>query len=109
VAQWRERPEDAGVADQDVELLPALIDRGPERVDLVEPFEVQGEERGAAASPADLVVQLLQRAGGAPDQDQVRTLLCVGESDSPADAARGPGDEGETSGETLGRWVHAPR
>ena len=31
----RQRPEDAGIADEDVELAPALVDGGAQRVDLV--------------------------------------------------------------------------
>ena len=54
----------------------------------------------------DLVVDLLQRAGGAADQDQVRAFPGVGQGDGAADAARGPGDEGETVGKALG-GVHA--
>ena len=99
MAQRRQRPQDAGVADQDVELPPALVDGGPKRVDLVAVLEVEGEQRGVAAEVADLVVQLLQRAGGAPDQDQMRALLGVGQRHRPADAARGSGDEGEAAGE----------
>ena len=47
----------------------------------------------AAAAAADLVVDLLERAGGAAYQDQVRAFPGVGERHGPADAARGPGDE----------------
>ena len=54
---------------------------------------------------ADFVVDLLERAGGAADQDQVRAFPGVGERHGPADAARGPGDEGETAGE-AGRGGH---
>ena len=49
----------------------------------------------------DLVVDLLERAGGAADQDQVRAFPGVGAGHRPADAARGPGDEGETAGKAL--------
>ena len=71
-------------------------------------LEIEGEQRGAAADRADLVVDLLQRAGGAADQDQVRAFPGVGQRHGPADAAGGSGDEGEAAGEAL--WgVHGPR
>ena len=101
MAERRQRPQDAGVADQDVELLPALVDGGAEGVDLFEPLQVQGEQGGTAAQALDLVVELLQRTGGAPDQDQVRTFPGVGQRHRPANAAGGSGDEGETAGETF--------
>ena len=55
--------------------VPALVDGGSQRVDLVVVLEVEGEQGGLAAQRPDLVVDLLQRTGGAPDQDQVRALL----------------------------------
>ena len=57
-----------------------------------------------AAAAADLVVDLLERAGGAADQDQVRALPGVGQRHGAADAAGGPRDEGKAAGEALWGW-----
>ncbi len=60
VVQRRQRPEDAGVADEDVELAPALEQRRPELIDLVALGEVELQQRRLAAALADLVVELLR-------------------------------------------------
>src|SRR5439155_14384920 len=103
--------EDAGVADEDIELAPALVDGRPQRVDLVMHFEVQGEQRGAAAAGPDLIVDLLEGAGSAADQDQMRAFPGVRQRHSPADATRGSGDEGKPAGKAwrvFHRWVSDP-
>src|SRR5215470_17766957 len=65
-------------------------------------LKVEGEQRGAAADGPDLVVDLLQRAGGPADQDEMRALLGVGQRHRPANAARGSRDEGETVSKAPG-------
>ena len=95
VVQRRQRTEDAGVADEDVELAPALEQRRPELIDLVALAEIELQQRRLAAARADLVVELLERADGARGDDDVGAVLGEGERDGPADAARGAGDERE--------------
>src|SRR5690606_25270048 len=48
--------KDAGVADQDVEPAPALVERGAKPVELLAISQVQRQERGRAAFLTDLVV-----------------------------------------------------
>src|SRR5262245_49481188 len=99
MSERRQRPKDAGVADEHVELAPTLVDGGAQGVDLVVRLEVEGEQRGAAAAGPDLVVDLLQCAGGAADEDQVCAFLGVGQRHGAADATGGSRDERETAGE----------
>src|SRR5262245_30637962 len=102
MAKRRERPQDTGVPNQDVELIPALIDGGAQRVDFVVRLKVEGEQRGAAADGPDFVVDLLEGAGSPADQDEMGALLCVGQSHRPADAAGGSRDEGKTVSKAPG-------
>jgi hypothetical protein len=94
MSQRRQRPEDAGVADEHVELAPALVDGGAQGIDLVVGLEVEREQRGAAATGPYLVVDLLERAGGAADQDQMCAFLGVGQRHGSPHAAGGPRDQG---------------
>ena len=54
--QRRYGAKDAGVADEDVELAPALVDSGSEGVDLLTVGEVQLDECGGAAEGANFIV-----------------------------------------------------
>src|SRR3546814_14163764 len=70
-----QRPEDAGVADQDVELAEALVHRGAEAVEAVEVAQVVRDQDGLlAAGGADGVVELFQRAHRARDEQELRAL-----------------------------------
>ena len=99
--QRRKRAEDAGVADENVELAPALEKRRTELIDLVALAEIE-LSAGSPVPPrcTDLVVELFQRA-------VVRAEMTTWapsareQGDRPADAARGPGNEGDLAFEAL--------
>ena len=93
VMQRRQRPEDAGVADENVELAPALVERWAELVDFVALADVEFEERCLAAKSADLVVELFQPADGARGDDDVRALPGKLERHGTADAAGSAGHQ----------------
>ena len=105
MAQRGQRSQYSRIADHDVELLPALVDGRPKRIDLVMVLQIKGEQRCIAAEGADLVIDLFQRARGAADQDQMRALFGVGQGNRPADAAGGSGNEGKAAGEAW-CWAH---
>ena len=102
MAERRERPENAGIADQDVEPAEALVQRKPEPVDALVVLEVERHQRGGAAERLDRVVELLEPADGAGDGDDVGAGLRQRERGRIADAARGAGDERDAVGEGQG-------
>jgi len=108
VAQGRKGPQDAGIANQNVELTPALIDGRTEPVDLVVLLEIEREQGGAATGLAHLIVDFFQGARGASNEDQVCAFSGVGEGDRPTDPAGGSGDEGKAPSKTWVR-VHGHR
>ena len=67
----RELAEDARIADEDVELAPALVDRRAEPVEGIEILEVEGTSVAAAPSAPDLVVELFERALRAGERNDV--------------------------------------
>ena len=93
--QRRQRAEDAGVADEDVELAPARKQRRPELIELVALGKVDLQQRRLAAALADLVVELFQGADGARGDDDVGAVLGEGDGHGATDAARGAGHECE--------------
>ena len=60
MGEGREAPEDPGVADQDVELAEALIERGSQSVDGLAVGELEWNQRGFAARNPDGVVDPFQ-------------------------------------------------
>ena len=73
MAERRHRPKRAGVADENVELAPALVDRCPQPVERVEIRDVAGRQRRRlAAFGADRIVEVLERALGAGEGDDMR-------------------------------------
>lgn len=101
MAERRQAAQDAGIADQDVELLPPLVDRGPEAVDRLVVGEIDRHKRRLAAGGTDLVIELLEPADGAGDGDHMRAFGRKGPGGEIADAPRGTGDNGDTAFETL--------
>ncbi len=97
-----EGAEDSGVADEDVEPAPPREDGRAHAVDDRRVLEVGRDQAGGSAVGADRVVDLLQRALRASDQDQFRTLGSKALRHSPADPAGGAGDQGDAAGETTG-------
>ena len=106
----RQRPEYAGIGDEDVELLPALIDRRPELIDLVVLLQVELQQRRRAAQPLDLVVEALERGEGTRGDDDVGAGVREAERNGAANAAGSPGDEGKAAvegGEVMGLYLDA--
>ena len=101
MGQRRDLAEKAGIAEQDVELAPALVDRGAEPVEGVVILEVERHERRGRAGGADLVVELLERALRAGERDHMRAGAREGERRGAADAARGAGHHREAVRERL--------
>ena len=99
MAERRGRAGDAGIADENVELAVALVQRSAEPGHAVEIGEVERHQRGAAALFADLVVEFFQPALRARHRHDMRAGLGQRERGGIADAARGAGDESDTGGE----------
>ena len=102
MAERRGRAGDAGIADENVELAVALMQRGAKPGDAVEIGEVERHQCGAAAVVADLVVEFLEAALRARHRHHMRAGLCQRARGGIADAARGAGDESDTGGEGEG-------
>ena len=105
MAQRRGRTADAGIADENVELAVALMQRRAEPRDALEIGEVERHQRGAAATFTDLVVEFLEAALRSRHRHDMRTGLGECEGRGIADAAGGAGNEGDTGGEGLGHVV----
>ena len=100
MADRRDDPELGGAGDQPVEPAEALEQGAAERVDQLAVGEVergQGGRRRTARTAG--VVDLLERAAGPGDQDELRTLRRAGPGDGGTEAARRPGDEDDAAGE----------
>ena len=97
----RQRSENAGVADEDVEPAIALAQRGGEAVDAGIVLQVERHQRRGAAGGADGVVEFLQPADGARHRDDMRAGLGERQRGRVADAARGAGDERDAVGERF--------
>src|SRR5690606_40089196 len=69
--------KDAGVADQDVEPAPALVERGAQPVELLAISQVQRQERCRAAFLTDLVVDLLDRKSTRLNSSHVKISYAV--------------------------------
>ena len=83
----RQGAEGSGTACQDIKPAEALVERRPHPVDAVEIAQVEWHQRGLAAGPADLVVELFEGALRACDQDHLRALGCEAPRHRRADAA----------------------
>ena len=99
--QGRDLAEDAGIADEDVEPAPTLVEGGAETVEGLVIVEVDRNERGADAHRANRVVELLERALRAGQGDHMRAGAGEGKGGGPPDAARGAGDDRDAIGERL--------
>ena len=106
MAERRKDAELGGVADEDVEPAPAVVDRRGELVDLDEVAQIDRDQRGAAARGADFVVDFFEAADGARRQHDMRPLFGKAHRDRGTDAARGAGDECHLAGEAARH--HAP-
>ena len=106
----RDRAEHAGIADENVEPAPALMDRPAEPVERVVIPEIAGDQRRrrlvGRPQRADGVVEFLQRALGAGEGDDMHTLGGQRQRYSAADAARGAGHDGDPDGGGRGGAGH---
>ena len=97
----RERAEQGGVGDHDIELAETLVERGTKPCDAVEILQVERYERGGATGLLDLVVEFLEAADGARQRHDMRARLRERERGREADPARSAGDERDTAGKRL--------
>ena len=96
-------PGNTGIADQDVELAMALVQRCAEACDAVEVGEVERHQCGAAAIVADIVVEFFEACLRSRHGYDMRAGLCQRARGGVADAARRAGDESDAGGEGKGR------
>ena len=101
MTEGRQRAEDTGVADQNVEPAVTLVERAAETVDPRVILQVQRHEGGGAALGADRVVDLLETADGARHRDHMGAGSRERERGRRADPARGACDERDAIGERL--------
>ena len=106
--EGRGRSGDAGIADENIELAVALMQRSPEPGDAVKVGEVERHQRGAAAVFADLVVELFEARLRSRHRHDMRTGFCERARGGIADATRGAGDESDTGGEGGGHTQLSP-
>src|SRR5258705_10372000 len=95
----RGRTGDAGIADEDVELAMALMQRRAKPGDAVEIGEVERHQRRAAAAFSDLVVELFETALRSRHRNHMRAAIRELARAGIADAARCAGHKGEAGGE----------
>ena len=75
MAERGERAEHAGIADQDIELAVALVERRAEPSDAVGSLRSSGTSVAVAAGAADRIVEFLKPAYGARHRDHMRAGL----------------------------------
>ncbi len=89
----RDRAEQAGIADEHVELAEALVERRPQPIESVEVLQIEGYERRARTGGADLVVEFLERALRAGQRHDVGARAGELQRGRTADAAGRAGDD----------------
>src|SRR5579864_1019505 len=99
MAERRGRTGNAGIADENIELAVALMQRRPEARDAVEIGEVERHESGAAAVFADLVVEFLKATLRSRHRHDVGARLRERARGGIAHAARSAGDKSDAGGE----------
>src|ERR1700724_4795723 len=98
MSERRRRPGDAGIADKNIELAVAFMQRRAKAGDAIKIGEIERHQgRSAAVFPA-LVVELFEPALRTCHRNHMRTQLCECARGGIADAARGSGDESDTGG-----------
>ena len=101
----REFAEHARIAEQDIELAPALVDRGAEPVDRVEILDVHRHQCGRRSLGANLVVEGFERALCTGQSHDVSASFRKREGGRAADAARCAGDDRDAVQEWLGHEI----
>ena len=100
MVQRRQDAEHAGVADEGVEPAPASIERLAQSVDRRMVAQIERHERGrvlhAGAERANLVVELLERALGARQRDDMGAGAREGDRRRAANAAGGAGHQNDS-------------
>ena len=102
MAERRGGAGDAGIADENVELAMAFMQRRAEAGDAVEVGQVERHQGRAAAVLADLVIEFFEAALRARHRDHMRAGLGQCARGGVADAARGAGYESDAGGEGRG-------
>ena len=97
-----EGPAIAGIADEDVELAMAFVQRRAEPRDAVEVGEIERHQCGAAAILADIVVEFFKACLRARHRDDMRASFRQRARGGIAEAARRAGDESDAGGEGIG-------
>src|SRR6185436_9438631 len=100
------RTAERRVADQDVELAVALVQRAGEAGDSLVVPHLQRDQRRGAADGFDGVVELFKAAGRARGCDHMRALARERDCQRITDAARAAGDQRDAGGKRFG---HARR
>src|SRR3984957_6999867 len=98
MAKRRGGTGDAGIADENIELATAVVQRRAKPCDAVGVGQVERHQRGAAAVLSDLVVEFLKPALRARHGDNMRAGFGERARRGVADAARGAGDESDAVG-----------
>src|ERR1700704_2965547 len=93
---------DAGIADENVELSVALMQRRAEPGDAVKIGEIERHQGRSSTVLADLVVELLEAALRPRHRNHMRAGFCQRARGGIADAARSTGDESDARGEGEG-------
>ena len=92
---------DAGIADENVELAMAFMQRRGEPDDAVGIGEIERHQRGTAAVLADFVIEFFEAALRSRHRDHMGAGLCQCARSGIADAARGAGDESDAGGRGI--------
>ena len=87
MGERRELAKDAGIADQDIELFPALENGSTETVNRRIVLDVGGHKRGRAAKGLYLIIEFFEAALGAGKGDDVGAFLCQRQGNGTAKPA----------------------
>src|SRR6266481_4904033 len=93
---------DPGIADENVELAVAFMQRRAEPCDAVEVGQIERHQGRSSAVLADLVVEFFEAALRSRHRNNVRAGFGQRTRGGVANAARGAGDESDTGGEGEG-------
>ena len=97
MTERRKRSEDAGVGDENIEMLPALIERRAELVDPVAFFEIELQKRRCPAGSLYFVIERFERTERACRDYDVGPGFRKPQRHGPAYATRRARDECDAS------------
>src|SRR5262249_17648230 len=101
VRQRRQRAEDGGAADEDIESAEALIEGWGESIDRPPVGEIERDQARGAAGGSDVVIDTPEIGHATGQKQRVRAFTGVGKCDRPAEPTRGTGNERNAILETL--------